>query len=366
MKTIPVLAATALALAACTPDFDPASRIDKLRVLAVRADPPEIAPAPSGGAAAVAPDRAAVTALVLRADFATDPERGTTVVYVACLPVPGDPTPTPCVTLASLRDPTTALVDAAAAACAASSTGAAPPPVAFAGAERCQGGACGPVTLDGGVVLPAPEVALPAGYGFDALPAGAPDRILGVEAVALAFAIDAEPSELAPEAGAECPLASVASRLSELWASREHVLAVKRVHVRGPEAPDAPNHNPALDGIAVDGAPLADGTSSALVTGVRQLTPVLPDGADSLREAYTKLDAAGAPIESAREEWVYSWFSTAGDLKDLHTRDPLPTEEWTIGASDASAGGTRALVAAVVRDRRGGEVWTVREVTISR
>jgi hypothetical protein len=179
------------------------------------------------------------------------------------------------------------------------------------------------------------------------------------------FAIDAEPAELA-DASADCPLAGVASRLSELWGTREHVVTVKRVQVRGPEAPDAPNQNPVIDGIAVDGAAIADGAPPALQTGKRQLTPVLPDGADALREPYTKLDAAGVPIESKREEWVYSWFSTAGDLKDLHTRDPDPAEEWTLGTGDAGAGATRALLAAVVRDLRGGEAWTVREVTIVR
>jgi hypothetical protein len=136
----------------------------------------------------------------------------------------------------------------------------------------------------------------------------------------------------------------VAARLAELWAAREHVLVTKRVQIRGPEAPDAPNQNPVLDGIAADGSPIAEDAPPQIATGKRLLTPVLPADADAVRVTYTKLDAAGQPLESAREDWVYSWFSTAGDLEDLHTRDP-EAEEWTIAASDAGASGGRALVA---------------------
>jgi hypothetical protein len=278
--------------------------------------------------------------------------------------VPGDPTPTPCVALASLRDPTSALAEAAQAACEAPA-GAAPPPIAFAGAERCEAGACAPVILADGTALPTPAVAVPADYGFDALPAGAPDRILGVQAVVLAFAIDARPEELADGTNASCPLASVAGRLAGLWAEREHVLAAKRVQIRGPEAPDPPNRNPVLNGIAADGSPIAEDAPPEIGPGRRLLTPLLPADADALRETYTKLDAAGQPLESAREDWVYSWFSTAGEMEDLHTRDPA-AEEWTVGAGDAAASGGRALVALVLRDLRGGVAWTLREVALAR
>ncbi|HEY6098685.1 MAG TPA: hypothetical protein VIW03_04605 [Anaeromyxobacter sp.] len=353
-KTTPMLlAAAALALAACTPDFDPASQVDKLRVLAVRADPPEIAPAPAAGPP-VAPDRAALTSFVVRADFATEPSRRTTVVYLACVPLPGDRTPSPCVMLASLRDPTAVLADAAKASCAAAPPEG-PAPVAFAGLEVCDRSGCGAVQL-GGTTLPAPEVRIPPGFSFDALPPGASERILGAEAIALAFALDATPEELAAGAPGACPTASVAQRLSELWATREHVLSTKRVQIRGPEAPDAPNRNPAIDGIAADGAALAPGAPAQLVPGTLQLTPVLPAGAAA--EPYTKLDASGAPIEAAVEDWVYSWFSTAGELHDLHTRGDA-ADEWKV-----QAGGGHALVAAVVRDLRGGVAWTLREVAV--
>ncbi len=343
------LSLAALAAAACSPDFTPASRVEGLRVLAIRADPPEIAPAPASGTP-VAPDRAALTTLVVRADHATDPTRQTTVLYLACVPVPGDPTPSPCVALAGLRDPTEVLAQAAQASCAA---GGDAPAIAFAGVEVCEGRACGPVTV-GGVTLPSPELVLPAGYGFDALPPGAPERALGVQAELLAFALDATPDELAAGGVGACPAADVAPRIAALWAARDHVLAVKRVWIRGPEAPDAPNVNPAIDDVAAGGVSLPD----VVAPGTHWLAPLLPAGADDLHQPYTELDAAGVPIAPRREEWVYSWFSTVGDLEDLHTGDG-EQEEWSV--ADLGA----ATVAVVVRDLRGGTAWTVRDVTVA-
>jgi hypothetical protein len=359
--------AAAVALAACAPEFDPASSVDRLRVLAIRADPPEIAPPPAAGAP-VAPDRAALTSFVLRADFATAPARQTTVLYLACVPVAGDPAPSPCVALAGLRDPTGVLAEAAQASCRGHGDGdGTPPPIVLAGVEVCEAGACGSATATiAGVLTPLPPagLAIPPGYGFDALPAGAPERILGVQAEVLAFALDASPDELAAGAGGACPLGDVAAGLSRLWGTREHVLAAKRVRIRGPEAPDPPNRNPVIEGIAADGTPLAASAPTALAAGTLQLRPVLPSDADTLRETYTKLDAAGTPIERGQEDWVYSWFSTAGELEELHTREPTP-DEWTVGAGGARASGGRVLVAAVLRDLRGGTAWTWREVTLA-
>jgi len=363
MNRASILPLALLALAACTPDFDPASRVEKLRVLAVQAEPPEIAPLPASGAPA-APDRAALTSFVLRADFATAPGRETTVLYLACVPTPGDPSPSPCVLLAGLRDPAGTIAEAARSSCAGPPPGGAAA-IAFAGVEACRAPAagawrtCGAAITSGGLTLPSPELALPAGYGFDALPPGAPERILGVQAAVLAFALDATPDELAAGTGA-CPAEVLATRLAALWAQRDHVLTVKRVWIRGPAAPDARNVNPAIDGIAAGNVPLDPAAPASLPRASVALTPVSPAGADALHQPYTELDSTGAPIRSAREEWVYSWFGTAGELKDLHTRDG-GVEAWDL----AAAAGGPAVVAAVVRDLRGGVAWRWAEVTIA-
>jgi hypothetical protein len=204
-----------------------------------------------------------------------------------------------------------------------------------------------------GPALPA-RLAVPAGFAF---PADGPERILGVQAVVLAFALDATADELVAGVGTVCPAGDVAGNLARLWPLREHVLSVKRVQIRGPDAPDAPNRNPAVDGIAAGAAPLDPGCATTLAPGERSLAPILPAGAAGEPEVYTELDAAGLPIDTKLEEWVYSWFSSAGDLEDLHTRGAA-TERWTTAVPE----GTRAQVAVVVRDLRGGAAWAVREV----
>jgi hypothetical protein len=336
-------AAAALALAACTPEFDPASHVDGLRVLAIRAAPAEIDPA---GAATL-------ESLVLRGDFARDPSRQTTIVHLACVPVPGDAAPTPCVSLANLQDPAATIAAGVRRSCEGAGAGAPWPPVTLAGLESCAGAACGPAEV-GGAPLPPARLEVPAGFAF---PAAGPERILGVQAVVLAFALDATPDELVAGSGTTCPAGDVAANLARLWPAREHVLATKRVVIRGPEAPDAPNRNPAVDGISTGGLPFDPTGPTTLAPGVRSLSPVAAPGPDGQPEVFHELDASGATIEVKAEEWTYSWFSTVGELKDLHTHG-AETEEWTASV----APGTRAKVAVVVRDLRGGTGWAVREV----
>ena len=80
----------ALALAACSPDFDPASKVEKLRVLAIKAQPPEIVP-PSADAAAL--PTAALTSLVLHAPPPPGAAPPTAVGHAARLPGPGATAP---------------------------------------------------------------------------------------------------------------------------------------------------------------------------------------------------------------------------------------------------------------------------------
>jgi hypothetical protein len=227
--------------------------------------------------------------------------------------------------------------------------------VEVAGFEACVDGVCGPAS-DGGVPLAPARVALPAGFAF---PASGVDRIVGVQAVDLAFAVDATPEELGlAGVGAACPVADVADRLSAYWAAREHVLTVKRVPIRGPASPNAANRNPAVDGIQATGATLDPAAPTTVLASNLLLTPVLPAGAAGQPEVYVKLDASGAPIDTETEEWVYSWFATSGELKDLHTRSATKADEWKV----FSRGPARVVV--VVRDLRGGTAWAVRDVVV--
>jgi hypothetical protein len=197
---------------------------------------------------------------------------------------------------------------------------------------------------------------VPAGFAF---PPTGPERILGVQAIDLAFALDATLDELVAEVGTACPAGDVAANLARLWPEREHVLSTKRVLIRGPDAPPGErNHNPTVAGILAGGIALDPGQATTVIAGDADLAPELPAGPAGEPEVYTTLDAAGAPIETAPEEWVYSWFATAGDLEDLHTRGG-ETDRWS---HSAVRGPVRLGV--VVRDLRGGTAWAVRDVVV--
>ncbi len=345
-----VCVAAVLALAACSPEFDPASRIDKLRVLAIRAEPPEIDPA----------GVATLTSLVVRGD--DSPARTTTVVHFACVPDPRDPAgASPCAAFATLRDPASAVADLVRRSCGGLDAGQRWAPVGLVGIERCASASCGPVASGDAARYP-PVLVLPAAFDFPAPSAGAPasaERTLGVQAVVLAFALDATPDELVAGDGTACPSGDVASNLEALWPIREHVLSTKRIAIRGPDSPDAPNENPAVDGIVAGATVLDPAAPTALPPGDVRLAPILPAGPAGQPEVYTTRDSTGAAIETIPEEWVYSWFSTAGELEDLHTRGG-DTDRWNV----ADAG--TAKVAVVVRDLRGGTAWAVRDVVFRR
>ncbi len=346
--------AAALALAACGDEFDPASRVDGLRVLGVRAEPPEIA-LPEIGAGHGLPPGAALSALVADPDQVTEPGRAASVVYLSCTEDPLAPYAGVCTSFDSFRD-----VPALARA-------ALPPGeplgrgevghVTLSGLEGCvHGEPCAPP-----VGVPEPAYVMPPELRLDLLPAGMPQRILGMEVIVVAVAIAASPVELLAGGG----IAGVPGRLAELFEEREHVVAVKRLQVRGPDAPDEPNRNPIVRGLAVDGAelPLEPEEGPVLARKARvDLSAVLPPGADQLFQRYTDLDAFGDPIGPAVEEWVYSFFATAGDLDRVHTRDAAETNEYT--APDEAPAGGEAVFYLVVRDHRGGADWLQRRVRI--
>jgi hypothetical protein len=178
--------------------------------------------------------------------------------------------------------------------------------------------------------------------------------------VVLAFAVDATPDELVAGVGTACPAGDVAGNLASVWAARQHVLSTKRVVIRGVEAPDAPNHNPSLAGISAGSVALDPDGATTLALGVLELAPVAAAGPAGAPELYTKRDATGVAIETAPEEWVYSWFSTGGELEELETRSGQ-LDRWTVPAGARGP----VQVAVVARDLRGGTAWSVREVVFA-
>jgi hypothetical protein len=362
MKTAPILLVPALlALAACGPDFDPASEVQGLRVLAVRAEPPELAP--PGDASA--PSRAALDTLVAHPAFPSQPGRAATVLHVTCTPKPGDPAASSCTDLSELADPAALLGKAdPASVCSTTPGRGVAGGITFSGLEACGLTGCSAVTVrrepgvEGSeVALPAPAYELPGDFSFKDVPAGAPERILGLEVVDLALALDATPAELAPTTAVagDCEaLVAFMERFAAEWEARPHVATVKRIRVRGPNARSAPNANPVLSGIALGGValPAPDAAPAPVTPGTEaDLLPILPGNPETLRETYFRLDAAGEIIEPKQEDWTFSWFSTTGELDRLHTNDATEGDRYTAPATGD------AVIWSVVRDLRGGVAW---------
>jgi hypothetical protein len=353
-----------LPAAACTPTFDPASELKGFRLLAVKADSPELAAVEDP-----AHDHAtALTTLLATPDYLAPggESRVGLVVHATCTPRPGDATATLCTTLTELSDPGALLAAALqdpAQACAAPGVGI-ENGINFGGVEACGLTGCGPVTVPGTTVtLPTPRYELPATLSFSGLPAGDPERITGATVVDLALALDAAPADLgtAPATSAcDEALVSFAALFQAGWTQHAHVVALKRIAVRGPESPNPPNVNPTIAGVnhlaggswtALSPAPAADPTP--LATG--QHFFLLPDTAGDLVESYVRVDANGVPIETKLEDRAYSWFATGGKLKDDHTTSATEQADYEAGSGDV-------LIWAVVRDLRGGEDWKVVQV----
>src|SRR5512142_1325905 len=97
LRTLPLLAAALLATG-CAPDFTSPSQVGSLRALAVRAEPPELAP-PADGAA---PARAVLDTLIAHPGFAADGARRATVLHLACTPSLDPAAADPCTSLTEL------------------------------------------------------------------------------------------------------------------------------------------------------------------------------------------------------------------------------------------------------------------------
>lgn len=402
-----------LALTACGPDFKPASYVDKLRVLAVQADPPEIEPLPLDGSAPRMADRARLSSLVADPAGLGDPTRVITVVYLACTPDPLDPFGSSCTQVAALRDPSQlgslfgsgaggppgGAGGAGGGAGGAGGAGAptAIPPISLAGVEVCtQEAGCGPATIQldpndpaSTIPLPPPTYTLPPQLRLDVLPDGVPSRITGLNVTLITIAIAASPAELlggVDLTGDPSALqAELPARLFGLLETRENVLAIKRIKVRGPDDDDAPNVNPVLPGLTAGGAPLPAVLTEPLpeqaswVPGqVADLLPRLPAPAldeagaplpqESIFQSFTRRDVAGDALGVEQEEWLYSWFTTGGTLDKLRTRGAGELQAWLAPRDledEPIPEGGRVFLYAVVRDLRGGVAWAKHEVRVA-
>jgi hypothetical protein len=141
-----------------------------------------------------------------------------------------------------------------------------------------------------------------------------------------------------------------------------------------PLAPRTPNHNPEIAAVEVArsaraGAPFTtrpDGPLSLEPGEVIRLRPVLaPDAEERYQTVTSTLQASDLTVVDRTEEAVVSWFATAGKFGAEQTTAQLTkTLDNTFTAPLTPPAGGRLSVFVVVRDQRGGEGWTSLEVVV--
>jgi hypothetical protein len=122
----------------------------------------------------------------------------------------------------------------------------------------------------------------------------------------------------------------------------------------------APNHNPELlDVTLADGGTL-QGAVLPLNQEIR-FYPHIPDGGPGGIETFVGLDGG-----TQFERFSYSWFTTAGEVVDFRSAEPIPEDPNATSdirfRTHEAAGPVHIYV--VLRDLRGGVSWKVFEATL--
>ena len=309
--------AAALSAAGCTDPWRTAPFVDGLRVLAIRAEPPDLAPGQATVLDAVVVDP-------------RDPSRLNTLVWLVC-----DPDPS------SLDQP----------ACAQTDT-----------LQAIEGGGDGESALDPsnlppglrplGMTAPPGVVPLPIVYTapadvFAQVAPSDPRRIRGVLAVVLLLAVAEPPSSSWPPTQAD--LTSLLERVRSKQV--DSVLSIKRLRIS--ENP-TPNHNPTLAAVKIAGESWGPGPQLAKVLpGTWTNLAALPEGA---AETYQDLDADGNLV-TKQEILSVSWFTTVGELgfaRTLAGELDHPEQLYTPFVMQKVPDDRRGVLYAVLRDGRGG------------
>jgi len=291
-------------LAACGTQPKPETLVDNLRVLAITSDPPEIHPG----------DTAELGILEL------DPSRPggkTTVVWVGCDPDPFGLGRSACNDTTALLQPTS-FTDF-------------PPGVRLLGFG------------------PHAAYAVPKDL-FGVLAPDDPLRENGVVGQILAVVIG---EEVKPTSSNE-ELRALFTRIEKQEVQSLMGLTRATVSERG-----APNQNPVISGLAVDGATLPQGATVLLQPG-QEVKLELAAPAES-RESYVLRLPSGD--ETRTEHLVVSWYSTGGrftparaDL-DTGSGNLYIAPGSTKVAEDPVPDKRQGSLWAVLRDNRGGQVW---------
>ncbi len=306
MRHAPLLALFVL-LAACGDEFRPASFVDRLRVLAVIPEPPDVRP---GGSTTL-------DALVVDP---RDPARRNTLVWLACNPDPKALEQSACSQFETLEDPSQL------AAAAEGGT------VAFLGHGR-------------GVRYSAPEGL------FEPLAADDPLRRRGVLAMVLLLAV-------ADEVDDPAKLPELLERVQTRQV--DSVMALKRIRISEDESQ---NLNPSIAGVKFDEELWAPGLRPAKLKPGQTyaLTGVAAEGS---AEHYVALDSENQPVERD-EKLIFSWFTTAGVFEEPRSEAGMPTQKFTVPfVFDRLPPNRQLTLYSVLRDGRGGITGASRGVFV--
>lgn len=296
----------ALLLAACTPPWTPASVIDSLRVFGMQAEPPEVKPG----------ETAKLSALIL------DPSRPgqkNTMLWLGCEPDPYGLGRGICANLDTFGDTTSF-----------ANMSTLPDGVRFIGIDDN------------------------AGYAskadlFGPLAADDPRRQAGTVGTIVSIAV-----------AADVPFSASTEELNAVLAkiqSKEIASQLTLFRVRVSESA-APNQNPFVDSLSVDGETLPTGATVLLrERGDHKLDVTAHDF-----EAYVE-NLPNGP-ENRTEKIIVSWYTSAGRFDrdrvsvESDVKAVLTAPGDTLNNNDPVPENRRGTLWAVARDTRGGQSWT--------
>ncbi len=338
-----------------TSAFSHPSTINSLRVLGIKADPPEIAlPAPDSKGEGILKKTSLLTSLVASPGFLDNPAKRSSVLYFACTPNLEDSDDS-CIQGDSWQDHPVALLEKTIShiSCTPGNSSSYELGIgkvgefSFSGIDSCDATGCSAarIQLDSAISLSTPTYTIPDNLRLNELPSNHPRRFLGIKVSILAFAIDAAPEELVSGSDWCAALANVPNQLKTTLKDRKQVITVKYIHIRGPDSDDAPNQNPSIEGIE---------EFERTDYGIRYEPKFIETAIDneSFGQTFTLRDSNGQPLETAQEHWRFSWFTTSGSI---HGGYWIPL---------ASPSPTRAQIYLVVRDERGGLEWATKKIAI--
>ncbi|MSP54531.1 MAG: hypothetical protein EXR69_02835 [Myxococcales bacterium] len=142
---------------------------------------------------------------------------------------------------------------------------------------------------------------------------------------------------------------TVAGDSATLDTATENIeIAYKRVPV---SLATTPNHNPVVVGITIDDVGIAPGAVVRLSPG-QTYRIACELSRDSLEE-YTFINAAGV-AESRTEEPYFAWYLQEGGFDQSNTLWPYTAVDYTVPAQPTLS---QQSLWVVVRDRRGGMAW---------